>query len=316
MVVRPDNRHALTSSVQRLTRSLRHRLRGGLRAACWREAVRPRILRTIPVRDTVDPRCEIHALTSSRDWLNLIWALKSFYHYSQRRYRLCIHDDGSLGAERIGTLAAHFPQARIVVRAQAEASLRLHLDAYPRCQELCAANRLALKVFGFACHLAAERMLVLDSDVLFFAQPVAMLSRIEDTGYRKNVVNRDAASMYTAATGVLRAQSGVALIDRFNSGLGLIHEGSIRVEWVEEFLALPGLRGHPWMIEQTLYALCSSRHGAELLPEEYDIRLAGAVGTSPCRHYVGPIRGLLYTEGLARLRRAGFLRALRSACEP
>jgi hypothetical protein len=50
-----------------------------------------------------------------------------------------------------------------------------------------------------------------------------------------------------------------------NSGLGLTHRDSIR--WDEEFLALPDiLNGHFWRIEQTPFALCSSRHGVELLP--------------------------------------------------
>ena len=30
------------------------------------------------------------------DWLNLLWTLKSFYLVSGRRYRLCIHEDGTL----------------------------------------------------------------------------------------------------------------------------------------------------------------------------------------------------------------------------
>ena len=59
----------------------RHRLRGGLRATYWREVVRPRILRTVPITQTDDPRCEIHVLTSASDWLDLLWALKWFYHY-------------------------------------------------------------------------------------------------------------------------------------------------------------------------------------------------------------------------------------------
>ena len=59
-----------------------------------------------------------------------------------------------------------------------------------------------------------------------------------------------------------------------NSGLGLVHRNSIRWDWTEEFLALPGiLAGHFWRIEQTLFALCSSRYGVELLPDEYTLNL-------------------------------------------
>ena len=83
---------------------------------------------------------------------------------------------------------------------------------------------------------------------------------------------------------------------------------SIRLEWIEEFLALPGLTdGHFWRIEQTLYALCSSRYGAELLPQEYDVSLEAGIPPRIFRHYVGAIRHLMYGEGIAHLVQDRFL---------
>ncbi len=82
----------------------------------------------------------------------------------------------------------------------------------------------------------------------------------------------------------------------------------MRLDWIEEFLQLPDLRnGHFWRVEQTLYALCSSRHGVELLPGEYTVSLDGPLGRRPVRHYVGVIRHLMYREGIAHLAKGGFL---------
>jgi hypothetical protein len=293
----------------RLILKCRQRLHGGLRASYWREVVRPRILRTAPVTGTDDPRCEIHVLTSARDWLDLLWALKSFYHHSGRRYRLCVHDDGTLGADRMAALARHFPHGRVIPRAQADVLVPPGLAALPRCREFRRTNHLAPKVFDFAHYLTTDRMLLLDSDVLFFAEPTALVHRIEDPDYRKNCVNGDVASAYTVGPAAVRERTGAELIERFNSGLGLIHRDSLRLDWLEEFLALPGIIGHFWRIEQTLLALCSSRFGAELLPPEYDVHLTGELGAAPSRHYVGAIRPLLYREGIARLARGGLLRA-------
>jgi hypothetical protein len=93
-----------------------------------------------------------------------------------------------------------------------------------------------------------------------------------------------------------------------NSGLGLVHRDSVRWDWTEEFLALPGiLAGHFWRIEQTLYALCSSRYGVELLPDEYTLRLEPGIGARCFIHYNGTIRHLMYGEGMARLVKDGFL---------
>jgi hypothetical protein len=87
-----------------------------------------------------------------------------------------------------------------------------------------------------------------------------------------------------------------------------VHRNSICWDWTEEFLALPGiLDGYFWRIEQTLFALCSSRHGVELLPQEYALRLEPGIGDRCFRHYIGAIRHLMYGEGMARLVKDGFL---------
>lgn len=274
----------------------------GLRVAWYREVVRPRILKAPPVRGTIDPTAEIHVLTSSADWLNLVWTLKSFYAASHRHYALCIHDDGSLAPEQAQTLAAHFPNARLIFRSQADAEVPPTLSTFPRCLNFRQNNHLSPKIFDFAYYLKSDRMLLLDSDVLFFREPTELLRRIEDKNYLKNTVNADVATAYTVTVQAARDVK-VNLIERFNSGLGLIHRESLRVEWLEEFLALPGLvEGHFWRIEQTLFALCSSRFGVELLPKEYDVHLAPGIDGAPCRHYVGAIRHLLYGEGIRHLK--------------
>jgi hypothetical protein len=286
---------------------VRQRFGHGLRTAYYRDVVRSRILEAPPVSDTNDDSCEIHALTSEQDWLNLVWGLKSFYLFSGRHYSLAVHDDGSLSPSALSGLQSQFPSARVIRRSDADRDVFQSLDGYPLSRDFRRTNHLALKVFDFAHYLRAPRMLVLDSDVLFFGEPRSLVQRIDDPGYTRNSVNRDVASAYTVDADLVRAQTGVALAERFNSGLGLIHRESMRLDWIEEFLALPGIIGHFWRIEQTLYALCSSRFGLELLPSEYDVDVAPGLSGQPCRHYVGTVRHRLYDEGIRHLVAGGFL---------
>jgi hypothetical protein len=280
----------------------------GLRVAWYQDIVRPRILSTTPIMGTTDNRCEIHVLTSKRDWLNLIWTLKSFYVASGRRYALCIHEDGSLADHERSALAEHFPDARIIRRSAADAKLAEVLRGFPRSLSFRNTNVLAPKVFDFIAYLESERMALFDSDLLFFAEPKAYLQRVEDPSYRRNTFNADVASAYTVEPDTVRARIGHPLLVNVNSGLGLVHRDSIRWDWTEEFLVLPGiLEGHFWRIEQTLFALCSSRYGVELLPDEYTLRLDRGVGDRCFRHYNGAIRHLMYGEGIARLVKDGFL---------
>ena len=273
----------------------------GLRTAYYRDVVRPRILEAPPVEGLADTTCEIHVLTSANDWLNLIWALRSFYAASGERFALCIHDDGTLPEDARKQLQRQFPDARLIERSVSDREVGGELGAYPRSRRFRETNVLSLKVFDFRHYLRSERMLLLDSDVLFFSKPEALLARIHDPLYRCNSVNRDVKSCYTADPAEVLAWCGVAVVERFNSGLGVIHRDALRLDWIEEFLGIPGIIGKFWLIEQTLYAILSSRFGVELLPEEYDVRLQEGVQGLPCRHYVGAIRHLMYKEGVRAL---------------
>jgi hypothetical protein len=280
----------------------------GLRVAWYRDFVRPRILKSPPIAETPDRRFEIHVLTSRHDWLNLIWSLKSFYAASGRRYALCIHEDGTLDPFALSSLRQHFPTARIIRRREADQQLALELEAFPRSLQFRKTNLLALKVFDFISFLQAERMVLFDSDLLFFDEPTDYLSRLEDGNYQLNAFNADCESAYTVDADAVRTRLGFELLARVNSGFGVIHQDSMKLEWIEEFLAIPGLaEGHFWRIEQTLYALCGSQHGAELLPQDYDVRLEAGISPRIFRHYVGAIRHLMYGEGIARLMQDGFL---------
>ncbi len=281
----------------------------GLRTAYYRDHVRPRILQTPPVSGTVDGTAELHVMTRAQDWLDLMWGLKSFYALSGRKYKLAIHDDGSLTPEQRAATRWHFPDGRLIERAEADKRMFGELANWPRCLEFRRTNILSPKIFDFVSYLDSSRMLLFDSDLLFFADPAELLKRIEDPSYRLNTFNADDATSYAIAPEAAEPLIGHKVQPLINSGFGLIHKDSIRFDWIEEFLALPNiLDGHFWRIEQTLFALCSSRYGVELLPEDYRVRIGPGIGGRPMRHYVGAIRHLLYREGIARLSAEGFLR--------
>ena len=285
----------------RLWLRYRQKFGKGLRTAWYRDIVRPRILRSAPVEADDCSIAEIHVLTSEKDWLNLMWTLKSFYYATGRRYGLCIHDDGSLPDVARSQFQLHFPLCRMLERSQSDSIVINELEGYPNCLEFRKSNHLAPKVFDFRHFLQSDRMLLLDSDVLFYADPAELIRRTEDPEYVLNSVNGDVASAYTVDPEVVLKRCDVKMQERFNSGLGVIHRESLNLEWIEEFLGLPEIIGHFWRIEQTLYALCSSRFGTELLPPEYDVFLKGPLGDRPVRHYVGAIRHLMYSEGIRNL---------------
>ena len=273
----------------------------GFRTAWQRDVVRWRILKTPPVNGLKDASCEIHALTCERDWVDLIWSLKSLFSVSDVRFRLCIHDDGSLRPEGLAALRHHFPDARVISRGDADKKVGHMLGNHPRCLALRQSNNLSLKVFDFLSYLESDRLFLLDSDILFFRQPTVLLQRIGDREYTRNTLNRDWGMGYSVEPQNVQDILDFPFQSHINSGLGLINKSSYDLNDFERWLQLPGVLGHSHRIEQTLVALASSKFGHEFLPQEYDVRLERTKPDEIVKHYTGPIRHLMYGEGLNRV---------------
>ena len=155
-------------SLGSLALKVRQKYEHGFQVAHYRDQVRSHILDTKPIENTTDRTCEIHVFTCAKDWLNLVWTLKTFYYYSNRHYALCIHDDGTLSDSARITLKHHFPNARLIDRPSADERIFAYLASHPRCLKFRKSNHLSPKLFDFPAYLESDRMLLLDSDILFF----------------------------------------------------------------------------------------------------------------------------------------------------
>lgn len=277
----------------------RHFFRHGVRGAYGREVIGRRVLRCPPFQGLTDARAEIHVLTSREDWLPLVWMLRTFYRTSNRRYRLCIHDDGTVPPAGIAELRRQFPDARVIARADADARMSGALASAPTCHRYRTINPLLLKTFDFAEYLESDRLITLDSDILFFHAPTALLQRVEATGDYRNSFNRDWRYGYSILWDELAARAQHPVVSHVNSGIGVLRRGAVTPARCEEyFREFPTLPSHPHRIEQTLIALCAARDGYEMLPAEYDVHLGPTRFDRPMRHYTGPIRAQFYTEGM------------------
>ena len=277
----------------------RHFFRHGICGAYGREVIAPRVLTCPPLAGLTDAHCEVHVLTSQHDWIMLLWALRTFYRASQRKYRLCVHDDGSVPPEAVHELRRQFPDARLIQRADADERLAGLLAAAPICRAWRAKNPLLLKTFDFAAFLESERMLVIDSDLLFFHTPAALIARIETPGSTPNGFNRDWSYGYSIPWEELHARAQPPVESHINSGLGVLRQGTVSFEWCEDcFATFPSLPSHSHRIEQTLIALCAARSGHVMLPSPYDVYGGPTDFALPVRHYSGSFRARLYSEGL------------------
>ena len=288
--------------------AVREATKEGLRHAWRRVRTQRRILGSPPMSTGTDSGpVEVRVLTWRRDWINMIWALKSFYHFAQVDYPLIIHD-GGLTASNTSRLRAHFPNAEIVPAERADAVVGEALKArgLRRCLEYRAKNPSTRKLFDFYVLSDAEYVISIDSDIVFFRRPEALI--VPPEGLSHNRYNRDSKFWYSMTPPEMEEAFGIRPPERINSGLNVIRRSSIDFAMIEEWLAHPKLMDDTWVTEQTLHALVSTLHGVEFLPPAYLVSTeAGLNPDAVCKHYPGYFRPLLYEEGMAHLIAAGFL---------
>jgi len=302
---------------QRVWVRFRELNREGWSTAFRRRLYQRQILGTPPVRTMAGGPVEVRVLTWRRDWINLIWSLKSFYHYSEVDYPLFIHD-GGLEAHQIRILAQHFPDAKLVTRSQADEQVdtELRRQGWHNCVRCRQSSVMARKFFDYYLGSTADRVISIDSDELFFKKPIELL---EPDPHGRNLYNQDPETAYSLPYDQLCRLTGLNVPEKVNAGLSVVWRRSINLEHVDRWLAEPGILDSPWLVEQTLHALCGAEAGVRLLPSTYlSTTQPGLPPDAVAKHFPGFFRPLLYSEGMRTLIDSGFIRSLmdRSLAHP
>jgi hypothetical protein len=169
---------------------------------------------------------------------------------------------------------------------------------------LAAARRgspIMLKLTDFPILATGATVLVVDSDVLFFAEPKELLDRCRAAdGY---VFQRDPESNYNITKTDAKTRFGIDLAPRLNTGIFSFPSELPDLQAFERYLGDADVARPNGFIEQTLYGMHASEIGkVELLPESYlvDLRPDLDYARLVARHYAGPSRPLLTSEGMPR----------------
>jgi len=256
------------------------------------------------------PACEadssvsVHLLVSSKTWHGGVLAAMSFEFFTQRRWNLFFHEDGSVSELEQKKIEQVFPGVHFISRASSEKLMQQRLQPYPNCQSLRQKHNLFLKFFDLPAFASGTRMILLDSDVIFFKKPQEILDWVDGQS-QECWYNEDTTEKYCIPRYEIEPALRIKLWPRFNSGLVLMPLTAISLPLAEQLLTtFKTTAHHPQFFEQTLYALMASnwnRGGA--LPPTYEISWGFfRKPHSICRHYVGAFKhDLLYIEGVTTL---------------
>jgi hypothetical protein len=214
-----------------------------------------------------------------------------------------LHDDGTLTPEHEDQLRSLFPQSRIYWRRDADRLMAAATVGLAGVERYRKAHVLALKAFDIPTLATSGRVIILDSDLLFFQRPEEILSWV-DSEDGSSWFNRDVKESSGLNAEEIFSRYHFRLWPRVNSGLCLLQTEAFDLPSMNRWLTETTLlQGNLWIVEQALFALASSRAGkGGLLPPQYEVSL-GRWAASDCvmRHYVGAVRQRFFGEGMARL---------------
>jgi hypothetical protein len=275
-------------------------------AATWQDRVASRrILQwRNPFANEPPQETPVHLLSGADDWLLACWMLASWFHATQRNWRVVIHDDGQLPPEAHAAFAKLIPGVRGIPAGEADRAVLEALDRHPACRAYRLAHPLARKIFDIPALTRSERFMILDSDVLFFRKPEAILRWCDEPG-SGCWFNEDLKESLPIPPEEAREKLGLEIWPRVNSGLCLIERQAIDLDLCERALRETSLlKGHVWLVEQSLFAICASAYAkGGLLPPEYEVSLSPrARREAVARHYVGAVRQRFYADGIARIK--------------
>ena len=287
-----------------LWRTLRRIQAEGAARAFHRSRQWRRVLSTPPVRADAPGRSpvEVHLLCHRGDHLCAIWALKTLYRMSGMRWPAVIHVQGRCTSTMLRRFHAHLPDARVITQDEADARVFEALDE--RCLGLIDARRQSpfmMKLIDPVVLSAADRIVILDSDVLFFREPSQLRAHVEAASAERWLFQRDPVSTYNVTEDVAASALGIRIPERVNSGIAVVPRRLVDLDLCERLLEHPDVRRPSGWIEQTLFALCAGARGnVEYLSSSYLISLDRGLDYAGCtaRHYAGPSRPLLTEEGM------------------
>jgi len=285
-----------------------------LRDQYYRNIYRRRILESPPMScGPGDGEFDVRIVTCEADYLDALWALKTFLAFSGRRPHVVIHDDGSLSPLARTTLARHLVGARFILRDEADREIAASLRGYPRCARFRARTRPnGLKLLDLALLGCRRPFILLDSDVLFFRAPEELLAHADA---RRPCFMSDGQNAYSFPLPELEEVIGRSVLERVNSGLMYVDAELLDLDLLERYFGLAQGAGRiSWLawqwLEQTGWALLlsASRRGVARLSMNYQISQTPISRVTVSHHFVNDGSRIdFYDRGLRRLRDDQFL---------
>lgn len=249
---------------------------------------------------------EVHILCQKNDIGMLEWALKSFLYFSKLCPNIIVHDDGSFDKKSASVLESKFRNLRVLFKAEADQLIK----DYPGLSDDIRKYRdngpsIILEFFDLFLLSKAKKVMVCDSDILFFKRPDEIINFINGKiqldalvscqyGTYDLMVNKEYEQKYKLREKrVGFMNSGLILLNRENLTLDMFVDyfRNTRREMKDYFL---GMAGWGSLISQVNF---------DFLPADTYIIKNRPNENTVMKHFTSPRRYDFYAYGIDIVRK-------------
>ncbi|MEK7530590.1 MAG: putative nucleotide-diphospho-sugar transferase [Patescibacteria group bacterium] len=266
----------------------------------WRFIAAPRIYRAgVLEKPATRDDLSVHMLFGARDMLLACWSLASWYSVSTVHGRLFIHSDGTLTDAHKVTLKRLFPSHTCVDARDVVDEHGAFFEAHPALKKFRTRYKKfqAKKLLDPYLSSNARYRLVLDSDMLWFKNPVELWDAL-DAGLPRTLMMDDGAGphSYVVFKNGSRLSEELA---QFNSGVTFYRSDQFSVEKLTAYIHSIDWE-HAKFTDQAAYATMFMPT-VERLPMSRYIIKGTLTDDIIMRHYTNPSRTKFYFYGLDRV---------------
>lgn len=237
---------------------------------------------------------EVVSVTSRQDYYMLVLSLKSLFLHSRENFSVLIFDDGSLRTKDIKFIKQNIIGAKVIKKNRydkrlAKYSKTIFLNKRIR------NSPYVIKELGPIIFSKKNKLLFLDSDVLFFKQPNSIIDWIK--GKHDIIFLSDYQNVYCLSNIESKYLFNLPLTPKVNSGLIGIHRRYLDQNLLKKLLSFYSTEGKfRLQALQTFFALLISKYKKNkkvfMLHKNYVVGQDGHQNypNAVCIHFVGLIR--------------------------
>lgn len=248
---------------------------------------------------------EIHMLCQKKDAMMLAWSLSSFISQTGICPKIIVHDDGSFDQKTTDKLESKFPELKVLFLEKANELINNIGGLSPKLLEYRNhGHKLIYKLIDIFLLSHSNKVMVLDSDVLFFNRPEEIFKFINGDSDSDSLISRHDGTYnlmlrpdYSTKYDILKNEAGY-----MNSGIILYKKDKIGynklLEYFENTLREPG----DYFVEMTGWSSLIAQTKFKFLTKERYIIKGKSEAETIAKHFTSPRRHEFYIYGIDMVR--------------